>query len=100
VTLDSFRCTAKDLARYRLKSESMWLRRDDDSDDSDDSDDPGTWQLVRTIRHANFGSMDDPGLRDVELITVSFHDETLALALNLTAHVECAVPRHARLPES
>jgi hypothetical protein len=93
VTLDSFRCTAKDLARYRLQSESMWLRRDDDSDD------PGTWQWVRTIRHANFGSIDDPGLQGVELITVSFHDETPELMLNLTDHVEFAVPRHAHLPE-
>ena len=92
--VDSFRCAAKDLARYRLESESMWLRRDDDSGD------PGTWQLVRTIRHANFGSIDDPGLQDVELITISFHDETPELVLNLTDHVECAVPRHAHLPES
>jgi hypothetical protein len=26
VLVDSFRCTAQDLARYRLESESMWLR--------------------------------------------------------------------------
>jgi hypothetical protein len=94
VTLDSFRCTAKDLARYRLKSESMCVRRENDSDDA------GTWQLVRTIRHANFGSIDDPGLQGVELITVSFHDEIPELVLNLTDRVECAVPWHAHLPES
>jgi hypothetical protein len=103
VIVDSFRCAAKDLVRYRLQSESMWLRLEGDSDDL------GTWQLVRTIRHANFGSIDDPGLQDVKLIAVSFHDETpeLALnltdpelALNLTDPVECAVPRDAHLPGS
>ena len=94
MTLDSFRCTAKDLAHYRLKSESMCLRRDDDFDD------PGSWQLVRSIRHADFGSIDDHGLRGVELITVSFHDETHEVVLNLTDQVEFAVPLHADLPES
>ena len=94
MTLDSFRCTAKYLAPYRLKSESMWLRRDDDSDD------PGTWQLVRTIRHEDFGSIDDPGIQGVELITVSFQDETPELVLNRTDGVEFAIPRHAHLPDS
>ena len=42
VILDSFRCTAKDLAAHRLKSESMWLRPEDDFDGH------GTWRLVRT----------------------------------------------------
>jgi hypothetical protein len=46
----------------------MWLRREGDSDD------PGTWHLVRTIRDTGFGSIYDPGLRGVKLLTVSFHD--------------------------
>jgi hypothetical protein len=91
---DSFRCAAQDLVRYRLESESMWLRREGDSDD------PGTWQLVRTIRHADFGSIDDPGLPGIKLLTVSFHDETPELVLNQTDQVEFAVPRHAHLRES
>jgi len=93
VTLDSFRCTAQDFARYRLQSDSMWIREDD-------SNDPGTWCLVRTIRHSNFGSIDHPGLQGVELITVSFHDETPEVVLNLTDPVEFAVPPHAHLPDS
>ena len=94
VILDSFRCTAQDLAHYRLSSESMCLRRDDDSDNA------GTWPLVRTLRHENFGSIDDPGIQGVELITVSFHDATPEVVLNLTDQVEFAVPRHAHLPDS
>jgi len=65
VILDSFRCTAQDLARYRLQSESMWLRREDDSED------PGTWHLVRTIRDTCFRSIYDPGLQGIKLLTVS-----------------------------
>jgi hypothetical protein len=61
VILASFRCTARDLARYRLQSESMWLRRDDDPDD------PGAWHLVRTIRDTSFGSIYDPGLRGTSI---------------------------------
>ena len=94
VIVDSFRCAAQDLARYRLESESMWLRHDDDSDD------PGTWHLVRTIRYVSFGSIDDPDLQGVKLLAVSFHDETPEVVLNQTDQVECAVPRHVRLPES
>ena len=94
VILDSFRCAAKDLVRYRLRSESMWLRCDDDSDD------PDTWHLVRTIRVTDFGSIDDPGLPGVKLLAVSFHDETSEVVLNQTDHVEVAIPRHAHLPES
>jgi hypothetical protein len=88
VILDSFRCTAQDLAHYRLRTELMRLRREGDTDD------PGTWQLVRTIRAAGFGSIYDPGLQDVKLLTVSLHDQTPELVLNPTDQVECAVPRH------
>jgi hypothetical protein len=95
VILDSFRCTAHDLVRYRLESESMWLRREGDSDD------PGTWHLVRAIRHAGFGSVDDSGLQAVTLLTVSLDDEEAPeLVLNPTDQVEFAVRRHAHLPES
>jgi hypothetical protein len=94
VILDSFRCTTQDLAHYRLKSESMWLRRQDDSDD------PGTWHLVRTIRDPSFGSIYDPGLRVVKLLAVSFHDETPELVLNRTDQVEFDVPGPVHLPES
>lgn len=90
--LDSFCCTAQDLARYRLKSESMWLRCDDDPDD------PRTWQLVRTIRDTSFGNIHDPGLQGVKLLTVSF-EETPELVLNHTDQVEFAIPRHADLRE-
>ena len=72
----------------------MWLRHEDDSDD------PGTWHLVRTIRYVSFGSIDDPGIQGVELITVSFQDETPELVLNRTDGVEFAIPRHAHLPDS
>ncbi|MGA7054857.1 MAG: hypothetical protein WBZ37_27025 [Mycobacterium sp.] len=91
--LDSFRCTAQDLARYRLESESMWVRREDDSDD------PRTWCLVRTIRVTDFGSIYDRGLQGVKLLAVSFHDETPEVVLNQTDQVEYAVTRHVRLPE-
>ena len=92
--LDSFRSTAQDLAHYRLQSESIWLRREDDSDD------PCTWGLVRTIRIKDFGSIYDPGLQGIKLLSVSFHDETPEMVLNQTDQVECVVPRHVRLPES
>ena len=72
----------------------MWIRR------YGDSDDPGTWQLVRTIRDAGFGSIYDPGLRVVKLLAVSFHDETPELVLNQTDQVEFAVPGPVHLPES
>jgi len=72
----------------------MWIRR------YGDSDDPGTWQLVRTIRDAGFGSIYDPGLPGIKLLTVSFHDETPELVLNHTDQVEFAIPRHAHLRES
>jgi hypothetical protein len=94
VILDSFRCTAQDLARYRLKSELMWLRSEGDTDD------PGTWQLVRTIRDAGFGSIYDPGVQGVKLLTVLLHDQTPELVLNPTNQVERAVPRRVRSPES
>jgi hypothetical protein len=94
VFVDSLRCAAQDLVRYRLASESMWLRREDDSDD------PGTWQLVRTVRDSGFGSIYDPGLLDIKLVTVSFHEETPELVLNHTDQVEFAIPRHADLRES
>lgn len=70
----------------------MWLRREGDSDD------PRTWQLLRTIRDASFGSIDYPGLQDIKLITVSFHDETPELLLNPTDQVEFAVPRLLTFP--
>jgi hypothetical protein len=76
VILGSFRCAARDLARYRLKRESMRLRLDHDSDD------PDTWHLVRTIRLTDFGSIDDPGLPGVKLLAVSFQDETPEMVLN------------------
>ena len=94
VLLDSFRCAAHDLARYRLKSESMWLRREDDSDD------PGTWCLVRTVRYVTFGSIYDPGLQGIKLLAVSFDGETPEVVLNQAEQVEFAIPRHVRLPES
>jgi hypothetical protein len=72
----------------------MWLRREGDSDD------PRTWQLLRTIRDASFGSIYDPGLPGVKLLTVSFPDETPEVVLNPTDHVEVAIPRHAHLDES
>jgi hypothetical protein len=93
VIVDSFRCAAQDLARYRLESESMWLRHEDDSDD------PGTWCLVRTIRYVSFGSNYDPGLQGVKLLTVSFQDETAEVVLNQTDQVECAVLRPGHLPQ-
>jgi hypothetical protein len=94
VILDSFRCAARDLASYRLESESMWLRRDGDSED------PETWHLVRTIRYVSFRSIYDPGLQGIKLLAVSFHDETSEIVLNQTDQVECAVCRHVRLPKS
>jgi hypothetical protein len=94
VILDSFRCAAKDLARYRLESESMWLRREGDSED------PHTWHLVRTIRYVSFRSIYDPGLQGIKLLAVSFDDGTPEMVLNQTDQVEFSVPRHARLPES
>jgi hypothetical protein len=94
VIVDSFRCAAKDLARYRLESESMSIRCDGDSED------PGTWHLVRTIRYVSFRSVFDPGLEGIKLLAVSFHDETPEMVLNQTNQVECAIPRHVRLPES
>jgi hypothetical protein len=94
VILDSFRCTAYDLARYRLQSESMWLRREDDSED------PGTWHLVRTIRDTSFRSIYDPDLRGVKVLAVSFHDETSEMVLNQTDQVEFAIPRCVQLQES
>jgi hypothetical protein len=94
VILDSFRCTAQNLVRYRLRSESMWLRREDDSDD------PGTWRPVRTTRITDFGSIHDPRLQGVKLLTVSFHDETPELVLNRTDRVEFAIPRPVHLSES
>jgi hypothetical protein len=72
VILDSFRCTAQDLARYRLANESMWLPREDNSDD------PDTWCLVRAIRYVGFASIDDPGLLDVKLLAVSFRSSRVA----------------------
>ncbi len=72
----------------------MWVRCEDDSDD------PGTWHLVRTIRDAGFTSIYDPGLQGIELLTVSFHDETPQLVLNQTDQVEFAIPRHVHLPDS
>jgi len=67
VIVDAFSCAAKDLVRCRLKSESTWVRREDDSDD------PGTWNLVRTVRDAGFTSIYDPGLQGIKLLAVSFH---------------------------
>ena len=91
--VDSFRCTAKDLARYRLESESMWLRCEGDSEA------PDTWHLVRTIRYVSFRSIYDPDLQGVKLLAVSFHDETAEMVLNQTDQVECAVLRPGHLPQ-
>ena len=77
-----------------LRASRCRLRREGDSDD------PGTWQLVRTIRYVSFRSIYDPGLEGIKLLAVSFHDETPEMVLNQTDQVECAVPRHVRLPES
>ena len=72
----------------------MWLRREGDSED------PDTWHLVRTIRYVSFRSIYDPGLQGIKLLAVSFDGETPEVVLNQTDQVECAVPRHVRLPES
>jgi hypothetical protein len=62
VILDSFRCTAQDLVRYRLPSESMWLRHEGDSHD------PSIWHPVKAIRDAGFASIYDPGLQGVKAV--------------------------------
>ena len=93
MSIDSFRCAAHELARYRLESESMRLRRGRFRG-------PATWHLVRTIRYVSFRSIYDPGLQGIKLVAVSFHDEAPEMVLNQTDQVECAFPRHVRLPES
>jgi hypothetical protein len=84
VMLDSFRSTAKDLLHPGLSGWNIWLRLEGDSDD------PNTWHQVNNIGDHMF--------QGVNVLAVSFHDETPDVVLNDDDPVEFAVLRPPGLP--
>lgn len=79
MTLDTFRCTAKDLIDHYHENLTTWLRIEGDADD------PNTWHPIRGIRDP-FGDID-------RTVTVTFTDGTPEKMFNDTDVVEFAVPR-------